>query len=755
MNYLQLTLPDRTPGSYYRKEYIWDLLDRKYGYNGVEIIFSRRASKIKDPLAEELMAMGLITPAQRDAYFKALVKKFTGEFYYEYSVEEVYEQLHQCRKALLGTAPLEEWKKRKMQEHCIFEPQKGIDQRAVAGELLGRCKAVIFALLQPEYVSLLQADLKRAAGECYLLTGESGDLLPSPGQISGVKELPADGQGIVYDEALQRQIDQGEACLFVYGEAGLLECRSLSVESFVYACPRGFQTQAMAGQLALERPCAIYIPKGLDITQWVRILQPTRCSYWQLYCLWRDQGMKIYDLSLLELYQQYPAYFYNIYENEPAEPMPLQLSGFQSLEEYDAEKEDALRRYLSGFENVCYYSSYFAPKDGAEGPGILVNGVQVKRSRNARVLSCDTTLREKFRELNLPETGLASNFLFFMTAGLATLYNALREDRPQEQAEVSGGHLDYMLCHRDGKRIETFPLFRKTCIARKENGEFIFFNFRLGGGKAFVNGIELAWPKTAVDSEGEAPVRVYTPYLSVADEEGDRNEYRRLVGKDRLNLVILQDRIACIRKGDVVLPSVGCVLSLNEATGAILLNSLNLTPDEQGYYDPSGLELVLKLDPPAGVDPADWEKVQWAYGGGLSLILKGEGLDQKEDLEQWFRAEGWMSPLSRQTQESNLHSIVKHPRTAIGTTRSGELVILVFSGRTRRSAGADYLEMCTIARELFPDIDYLMNVDGGGSAVLGLVHQGSFMELSLPSTTSGSCVGMARTIKTVFYIPAE
>ena len=114
-----------------------------------------------------------------------------------------------------------------------------------------------------------------------------------------------------------------------------------------------------------------------------------------------------------------------------------------------------------------------------------------------------------------------------------------------------------------------------------------------------------------------------------------------------------------------------------------------------------------------------------------------------------------MSPLSRQTQESALHKLAKHPRTAIGTTQKGELVILVYSGRTTCSSGADYREMIHIARQLYPDIQNLMNVDGGGSAVLGLSHEGSFMELSVPATSQGSCVGMVRPIHTLFYIPAE
>ena len=114
-----------------------------------------------------------------------------------------------------------------------------------------------------------------------------------------------------------------------------------------------------------------------------------------------------------------------------------------------------------------------------------------------------------------------------------------------------------------------------------------------------------------------------------------------------------------------------------------------------------------------------------------------------------------MSPLSRQTQESSLHTMAKHPRTAIGVTESGALVIIVYSGRSRYSSGADYREMIDIARHLYPDIRTLMNADGGGSAVLGLVVNGSLMELSLPAASTDSCVGMVRPINTVLYLAAE
>ena len=146
--------------------------------------------------------------------------------------------------------------------------------------------------------------------------------------------------------------------------------------------------------------------------------------------------------------------------------------------------------------------------------------------------------------------------------------------------------------------------------------------------------------------------------------------------------------------------------------------------------------------------------MRWAYGGGLTLMRQGVGLCDGEHMQDWFDTEGWTSPLSRQTQESNLHSLVKHPRTAIGCTADGALVVLVYSGRTWRSTGADYREMTAIARQLFPDIQTLMNCDGGGSAMLGMVRSGSFLELSCPSTSAGSCAGQVRPINTVFYIPA-
>ncbi len=123
-----------------------------------------------------------------------------------------------------------------------------------------------------------------------------------------------------------------------------------------------------------------------------------------------------------------------------------------------------------------------------------------------------------------------------------------------------------------------------------------------------------------------------------------------------------------------------------------------------------------------------------------------------EDASGALAREGWASPLSAQTQESDIAALARHPRTAIGLTLAGALLILVFSGRSTVSAGADYVEMCEIARRLVPDVTDLMNVDGGGSAMLGVAAGWRFVEYSWPSSSFDSLPGMVRPVNSLFHV---
>ena len=158
---------------------------------------------------------------------------------------------------------------------------------------------------------------------------------------------------------------------------------------------------------------------------------------------------------------------------------------------------------------------------------------------------------------------------------------------------------------------------------------------------------------------------------------------------------------------------------------------------------------MIRLEPPQGIAAEDWDSVCWAFGGGMSLISGGESLFEHEAGLARLEDEGWLGPLSRQTQESEIHRLSKHPRTAVGVTDQGELFVLVFSGRTALSAGADYAQMGKIARTLVPNVRHMMNVDGGGSAVFGMAVGKVFVELSYPATSYSSPAGMVRRINTL------
>lgn len=782
---LQLADSGRTPGSYYRQPLTFsgDSLYSYYRHADVTLtlpVTNGLSFRMQDGVTDTLLSAGRITPAQQ-AEFENLVRSRIGtpELLRQYdhaSVEEIRQLVLDARKAAYGTKVLEEARCAAMAHQTSMDGAV-ICQHEKKIALLHASEAVICALTDPSLLRImaedLQAALSKGCAVYVLVSAEAGDVLPTRDAIaphldSRICYLITDGKTVEGDSFLQCSVDHGSACMLVYGEEGLLQCRCLRIPAVVTAVPAGFYAQATVNQLGCIRPCVVYVPPHFDIVRFVPLSDRTRVSYWHLARLWEREGDAVYACPLEELPARYPQYFLNLYEGGAAcaaavPGWPMQAAT-DSAAAADDIREQTISAYLNSFTNISYHTAWFdesltphaaGPDREHAQPGILVHAVRIRRSQGAQVRRCPpgAALRSIFMD---GETGVLSNFLFFMTPKLATLYNTLRSDRPREQADAASGHLDYMLVHRDGKRVETFPLFRKACIALRENGEFMFFNFRLGGGMINVSGVPLHWEADDVDaSSRDVPVRVFTPYGTCSDRDADRNVYRKTVGEGRVNLVILQDRITCVRRGDVVLPSTGVVVSLTEKAAEPLLSMLQ--PLEDGYFDPSPLTLSIRLDAPQGIDPAEWEHVQWAYGGGLSLILNGRGLcDNGGDaMLQWMEDEGWMSPLSRQTQESALHTLVRHPRTAIGSAENGDLVILVYSGRTWRSIGADYNEMCRIAHYFFPDVRNLMNGDGGGSAVLGMVCNGSFIELSCPAASTESCVGMARPVNTVLLIPAE
>ena len=767
-----------------------DVLYSFFRFREIDISISRKNGNIRkfeDRFIAQLITSGDVSEEAMNVYEKKVEAFLRGENGIDTdncSAEQLYYMMHQIRLEVFGADLIEKAKEEQKDARKTFFPEHGIDQRCIIDEISNQISSVIFVLTEASLFYTMKQEMEKMTllgKKIYLLVAaEKGWLLPwckSVEQwLEGMEDivcLHADTDGVDNCMELQEDIYKKRTCLFFFGEEGLISCRKLLVDSFVYATPNGYCAQAVTGQLGKHRDSVVYIPTGLDIASYVPLIDRTRLNFNVLYALWKQYGMGIYSLTPEEMYLKYPDVFVNIYEDKVGakQHFPIQIKYDEKEKDvfsnFDYAKEKGIQNFIQRFKDLEYISVYFdkelkqvKPIKKIKQDGIYVHGIRVKCSEIAQVIPCrkGCLLREQFSEMDLQETGIASNFLFFMTKKLVHLYNNLRTDRPEEMSQDILGTLDYQLEYLDGKRVETFPLFRKTCIAMKKTGEVFLCNFRLGGGRIILNDCPLFWSKEDVDpqEENNSSVCIFTPYLSLQDvEESTRETYRKFVGQNRLNFVIYQDKIICCRMGDVVLPSIGVVLSVEKQTGLKLLEELNLLPLNDGYYDVSGLPCSVQLDGPEEIAQEDWEQVKWAYGGGLTLISEGRSLCKEDGFEQWLTWEGWTTPLSRQTQESAVHKPAKHPRTAVGTTKTGELVILTFSGRSSYSCGADYSEMCEIAKKLLPDIECMMNVDGGASSVLGLVYHGAFLELNVPSTSTESMLGMVRPINTVLYVPLK
>jgi len=98
----------------------------------------------------------------------------------------------------------------------------------------------------------------------------------------------------------------------------------------------------------------------------------------------------------------------------------------------------------------------------------------------------------------------------------------------------------------------------------------------------------------------------------------------------------------------------------------------------------------------------DWSKTINAVGGGPALVKNGAAV-------RTFTAEGFQADFIDK----------RHPRTAIGATKEGDIWLVVADGRQAMSRGATLPEMAKIMVGL--GCRTAINLDGGGSSTLNLM----------------------------------
>lgn len=135
--------------------------------------------------------------------------------------------------------------------------------------------------------------------------------------------------------------------------------------------------------------------------------------------------------------------------------------------------------------------------------------------------------------------------------------------------------------------------------------------------------------------------------------------------------------------------SVGKGQAVLTATGAAATKLAQLNP---------GDTLQITVD----VKGVNWEKAKHAIGGGPTLVIGGKA---KTD----YSSEGF-----------NKADFIdkRHPRTAVGATKDGDIWFVVVDGRQPMSRGATIPEMANIMVRLGCKI--AINLDGGGSSTIAL-----------------------------------
>ena len=775
-----LTAPSWRFGSFDRKDFEGSLMQRKFNLHSFFIALSKKKCVFEDRLVLSFINAGLVKKELYEAYVEEVKSIIPGCPEMERGTnEDLFKKLHKIRLYYFGADIFHTSFK---QAENVPEAPDGINQARLCGEIARR-RNVLFYLSSPiEIPQFLQSVKEAEASEKNIFCLEfdrSDGILPDKndfkrilGDLSDKIEflkMPEalgclDFSLIPYNETLAKAAENNDLYFAGFGEDALLCCRNLNIPAIVYVKPRSLPVRAVTGLFTEDRRCLIAVPARFDIIPFVPMIKRTKMSYYQLAILEEKYGSSVYNSSFEELAKRDPEIFFNIYDDHLP---PVIHNNFKwESGDFDKAREEYFVKNLNlpgtKYLHKCFSKDTFEPKEvdwneNKPQKQVIVDGVIADPDTKVIIYPGDSgsvSPRKMFFETHEKGSSYISNFSFFFTKKLTLSYNSLLKGREKEKLPGSLGYIDYKRYRDDnGVLHETFPLYNKSCLAAKAGGGYMAFSFALSGGSVTLfDDLKFTWQSADVNPENMGEICVLTPELA-KDIDADPVDFTLPVGEGRLNVVIINEEIICIRKGDVCLPCIGVVLSLGGGAAKRLLKRLG-DADKDGYYEIPDKNLKIKISAPAGFDEKDWEALDWIYGGGIGLL--GPDFEITADsVESIMQKEGWLNPLSRQTQETDQHVLSLQPRTAAGVTKSGGLFVLVFSGRANVSEGADYSEMCRIAKRLVPDIEFMINWDGGGSSVLGLLEDNVFTEISLPGLSDESLVGMTRPINSMIRIIAK
>ena len=801
---------DYVPGGFKRKEYKGSFLYYQYEMGGIFVDVSRERKVIRDTLAERLLDEGLISKKDFDIHIKSLKEIFSNmENIEDMSDEEVFGLIHEIRVKYLKERSLkilqDESRDRFFKESTFSQEKEPlqkilrdffkdakvkIDKRKLLEEELKIKKKVIlipgsFRIL-PFLIRLIFNNLLENNIEVSLLLKKRRVLdEPIPDDLDfllnrlklkseNMNVLTYDFQGIGLDlRKVNFQENPKDFVIIGFEERSMFSLHGALFDYFIVAIIESPKAMRYTNLFEHEGKTGIvgYVPGGtLPAVRWQGNERPKMSFYYFDRIL--DSVGKVEGLSNeKEVHKIAPWIYFNYYSNEFEDGK--NDTTFESFNEILKRREEYLSEvvqknleilgggtYTWGFYKFPEFSKMTEFSHEVDEPqnGVIFHGILFRRNVNLLPVLAEELDRDLISPRGYPlneEHKFYFNFLYFFTDFLRSEYNRLRKDRPSEQLKMRNFFIDYR--KYNGK--ETFPLCNKAFVAQLEDGKIVFGRRKLFGGKIKLNEFAVDWVREQVNPR-EAKDRefvIYTPmYMNeiLSREKIDFNDFKLEVGKDRLNVVIVNDEVICIRVGEVLLPCIGVVLSFRKSVLDVLVGELNLHSIGNGYYVPKEpVKVTLNLEKPIGIEKDAWKRVRWAFGGGTFLVREGENLMIDElKAKESFTEEGWYHPLSMQTQETQVQKWVRGPRTVIGLTKDDEFFVMVFDGRSKESAGARFDEIVIILEKEFGNLKWVMNLDGGSSSCLGLIYNGKFFELSTPSVSKYTSKGLVRPVNSFVLV---
>ncbi|UYO99352.1 phosphodiester glycosidase family protein [Oceanotoga sp. DSM 15011] len=402
-------------------------------------------------------------------------------------------------------------------------------------------------------------------------------------------------------------------------------------------------------------------------------------------------------------------------------------------------------------EDIVYIDSYYSldtyekekyiPQKSSNS--VLMRGFYIKNTQKFDILPYLAQDHKKdlidIREVckSIHKNSFYINFLYFATPKIINLYNSFRSE--EEKIKDRDFFIDYYF---DGIK-ETFPLYNKGAIFFKKDGTIEFDRVKAENGTIKLNDYTINFDENNINNPNQS-INIITPNSDYDDFENFR-KYKKYVGGDRYNIIIVNNKIINIKFSGVVQPSLGIVISLDKNEFKKVSKVLNLKKCGNKYlYDQKiNIEIIINKN-------KNYNKI---FGGGTLLYKEGKNLvkTQKEAYEN-FKVEGWYNPLSMQTQETQVQEWLRGPRTIIGNDHKNGFFFIVFSGRTKESKGVRFDEIVKMVENEIKDVKNIMNIDGGASSCLGFIKDKEFFELSYPCTSNYTSAGMVRPVNSMLLI---